>query len=77
MPRDISRQSPLGALAVRDFIIDAADDSYDAFPAARELGLSRHLVQILQRPSTVDCQCDAGLRSGARKTKGTSCRAKT
>ena len=38
MPRDISRQSPLGALAARDFIIDEADDSYDAFPAARELG---------------------------------------
>jgi hypothetical protein len=38
MPRDISRQSPLGALAFRDFIIDEADDSYDAFPAARELG---------------------------------------
>jgi L-alanine-DL-glutamate epimerase-like enolase superfamily enzyme len=38
MPRDISRQSPLGALAGRDFIIDEADDSYDAFPAARELG---------------------------------------
>jgi hypothetical protein len=38
MPRDITRQSPLGALASRDFIIDEADDSYDAFPAARELG---------------------------------------
>jgi hypothetical protein len=38
MPRDITRQSPLGALAVRDFIIDEADDSYEAFPAARELG---------------------------------------
>jgi hypothetical protein len=38
MPRDISRQSPLEALAFRDFIIDEADDSYDAFPAARELG---------------------------------------
>jgi hypothetical protein len=38
LPRDISRQSPLGALAARDFIIDEADDSYDAFPAARELG---------------------------------------
>jgi hypothetical protein len=37
MPRDISRQSPLDALAFRDFIIDEADDSYDAFPAAREL----------------------------------------
>jgi hypothetical protein len=38
MPRDITRQSPLGALASRDFIIDEADDSYDAFPAARALG---------------------------------------
>src|ERR1700738_4842840 len=38
MPRDIFRQSPLGALARRDFIIDEADDSYDAFPAARGLG---------------------------------------
>src|ERR1700722_16927861 len=38
MPRDISRRSPLGALAGREFIIDEADDCYDAFPAARELG---------------------------------------
>jgi hypothetical protein len=38
MPRDITRQSPLGALGVHDFIIDEADDSYDAFPAARALG---------------------------------------
>jgi len=38
MPRDITRQSPLGSLATRDFIIDEADDSYDAFPAARALG---------------------------------------
>jgi L-alanine-DL-glutamate epimerase-like enolase superfamily enzyme len=38
MPRDIFRQSPLGALARRDFIIDEADESYDAFPAARGLG---------------------------------------
>ncbi|PIT05670.1 hypothetical protein TSA1_36795 [Bradyrhizobium nitroreducens] len=38
MPRDITRQSPLGSLAVRSFIIDEADDSYDAFPAARALG---------------------------------------
>ena len=37
MPRDITRQSPLGALARRDFIIDEADDSYDAFAAARAL----------------------------------------
>src|SRR3984885_2791351 len=38
MPRDTFRQSPLGALAARDFIIDEADDCYDAFPAARALG---------------------------------------
>ncbi|MEZ2140998.1 hypothetical protein AAE026_01640 [Bradyrhizobium sp. DN5] len=38
MPRDITRQSPLGALATRGFIIDEADDSYGAFPAARALG---------------------------------------
>jgi L-alanine-DL-glutamate epimerase-like enolase superfamily enzyme len=38
MPRDLTRQSPLGGLAARDFIIDEADDSYDAFPAARQLG---------------------------------------
>jgi L-alanine-DL-glutamate epimerase-like enolase superfamily enzyme len=38
MPRDVTRQSPLGALRSRDFIIDEADDSYDAFPAARALG---------------------------------------
>jgi hypothetical protein len=38
MPRDITGQSPLGALARRDFIIDEADDSWDAFPAARALG---------------------------------------
>jgi hypothetical protein len=38
MPRDITRQSPLGSLDRRDFIIDEADDSYDAFPAARALG---------------------------------------
>ena len=38
MPRDIFRQSPLGALARRDIIIDEADDCYDAFPAARALG---------------------------------------
>jgi hypothetical protein len=37
MPRDVTRQSPLGALG-RDVIIDEADDCYDAFPAARSLG---------------------------------------
>ncbi|MCK1722158.1 hypothetical protein [Bradyrhizobium sp. 141] len=38
MPRDITRQLPLGSLASHGFIIDEADDSYDAFPAARALG---------------------------------------
>ncbi|MBR0757355.1 mandelate racemase/muconate lactonizing enzyme family protein [Bradyrhizobium jicamae] len=38
MPRDITRTSPLGALAAGNFIIDEADDSYDAFPQARTLG---------------------------------------
>jgi L-alanine-DL-glutamate epimerase-like enolase superfamily enzyme len=38
MPRDITRASPLGALAGHDFIIDEADDCYDAFPVARALG---------------------------------------
>jgi hypothetical protein len=38
MPRDITKTSPLGVLARRDFIIDEADDSYDAFPAGRALG---------------------------------------
>ncbi|UPJ60858.1 hypothetical protein [Bradyrhizobium sp. 192] len=38
MPRDMTRQSPLGSLAARGFIIDEADDSYDSFPAARALG---------------------------------------
>ncbi|QQO20883.1 hypothetical protein JJB98_13675 [Bradyrhizobium diazoefficiens] len=38
MPRDTTRQSPLGSLAVRGFIIDEADESYHAFPTARALG---------------------------------------
>jgi hypothetical protein len=38
MPRDITRATPLGALARRDFIVDEADDAYDAFPLARALG---------------------------------------
>ena len=38
MPRDVCMHSPLAALARRDFIIDEADDCYDAFPAARALG---------------------------------------
>ena len=38
MPRDVTKASPLGKLAGRNFIIDEADDSYDAFPRARALG---------------------------------------
>jgi hypothetical protein len=38
MPREMTGRSPLGVLAERDFIIDEADDSYQAFPAARTLG---------------------------------------
>jgi hypothetical protein len=38
MPRDVTRQSPLGALGRRDFIIDEADDSYGALLDAKELG---------------------------------------
>ncbi|MET0968189.1 MAG: hypothetical protein ABWY18_03220, partial [Tardiphaga sp.] len=38
MPRGITRQSPLGQLSSRNFIIDEADDSWDAFPAAKALG---------------------------------------
>jgi hypothetical protein len=38
MPRDVTRQVPLGALGRRDFIIDEADDSYDAILVAKELG---------------------------------------
>jgi L-alanine-DL-glutamate epimerase-like enolase superfamily enzyme len=38
MPRDITGQATLGALAGRDFIIDEADDCYEAFPVARALG---------------------------------------
>ncbi len=38
MPRDITRQSPLGALRSREFIIDEADNSYDAFAEGRALG---------------------------------------
>ena len=38
MPRDTFRQSPLGTLAAFEFIIDEADDCYDAFPVARALG---------------------------------------
>jgi hypothetical protein len=38
MPRDITRASPLGKLSSRNFIIDEADDNWDAFPAAKALG---------------------------------------
>ncbi|MBR0824384.1 hypothetical protein JQ596_02460 [Bradyrhizobium manausense] len=38
MPRDVTRQAPIGSLAARGFIVDEADDSYDAFPLSRALG---------------------------------------
>jgi hypothetical protein len=38
MPRDTTRSSPLGKLSSRNFIIDEADESWDAFPAAKALG---------------------------------------
>jgi hypothetical protein len=38
MPRDITHASPLHALASFDFIIDEADDAFNAFLAARALG---------------------------------------
>lgn len=38
MPRDLTRATPLGGVALYDFIIDEADDSYGAFVAARALG---------------------------------------
>ena len=38
MPRDITRATTLDGLATCDFIIDEADDSYNAFVAARALG---------------------------------------
>jgi L-alanine-DL-glutamate epimerase-like enolase superfamily enzyme len=38
MPRDLTRQAPLGRLSSHIFIVDEADDSWDAFPMARALG---------------------------------------
>jgi hypothetical protein len=38
MPRDTTRASPVNEIAVYDFIIDEADDSYNAFVCARALG---------------------------------------
>jgi hypothetical protein len=38
LPRDLTRQIPLGDWAGPAVIIDEADDGYDAFPAARALG---------------------------------------
>jgi hypothetical protein len=38
MPRDTTRASPLAGIAVYDFIIDEADDSYNAFVCAKALG---------------------------------------
>ena len=38
MPREVTRVSPLEGVAIYDFIIDEADDSCNAFVAARALG---------------------------------------
>jgi hypothetical protein len=38
MPREVTRASPLEGVAIYDFIIDEADDSWNAFVAARTLG---------------------------------------
>jgi hypothetical protein len=38
MPRDLTRAAPINGMAVYDFIIDEADDSYNAFVSARALG---------------------------------------
>jgi len=38
MPRDLTRGAPIGEMALYDFIIDEADDSYNAFVCARALG---------------------------------------
>lgn len=38
LPRDVTWSTPLVALHRGDFIIDEADDSYDAWPTARKLG---------------------------------------
>ncbi|UZE51239.1 hypothetical protein [Rhodopseudomonas sp. P2A-2r] len=38
MPRDLTKQAPLGHLSSHNFIVDEADDSWDAFPMARALG---------------------------------------
>jgi hypothetical protein len=38
LPRDTTRATPLSEIAVYDFIVDEADDSYNAFVCARALG---------------------------------------
>jgi hypothetical protein len=38
MPREVTRASPLEGVAIYDFIMDEADDSWSAFVAARALG---------------------------------------
>ena len=59
MPREISAESPLGSLALRDFIIDEADDCYDAFPEARALGYRGISVEIMQGHLQIDHQRDS------------------
>ena len=76
MPRDITRQSPLGVLGDRDFIIDEADDSYDAFTDGARARLSRHLVEILQGHLQIGHQrnprrqMERGRRQGLHRRRG-------
>ena len=69
MPREITGQSPLGALAERDFIIDEADDSYRRISGGAGARLSRHLLEILQGNLQVDPQRRRAPPNGARTAR--------
>ena len=76
MPRDITRASPLQGMAACDFIIDEADDSYNAFVAARALGyrgISSKSCKGMYK-SVINARVQP---SGARRTKSSLSRAKT
>ena len=76
MPRDITRASPLGKLGGRDFIIDEADDTYDAFPGGTHAGLSRHFLEVIQGHLQVDRQRDPRrqMERGAAKSSSSPLR---
>ena len=77
MPREITRKSPLGALAKRDFIIDEADDSYDAFPLARALGYRGISSKSCKGIYKSRASTRRAPRNGARKVRGISLPART